>query len=64
MPSHKGRFLVSFREPYSQDAVALFDCTESVSGSSFSLQSSFSQYFSLRATCYSYWDVHELKLVN
>ena len=41
------------------DAVAPFACTESVSGSSSSLQSSFSQYFSPRAACYFYWDVHD-----
>ena len=41
------------------DAVAPFACTESVSGSSSSLQSSFSQYFSPRAACYSYQDVHD-----
>ena len=41
------------------DEVASFACTESVSGSSSSLQSSFSQYFSLRAACYSYRDVHD-----
>ena len=42
-----------------QDAVAPFDFTESVSGSSFSSRSSFSQYFSPRAACYSYRDVHD-----
>ena len=41
------------------DSVAPFACTESVGGSSSSLQSSFSQYFSPRAACYSYWDVHD-----
>ena len=41
------------------DAVAPFACTESVSGSSSSLQSSFSQYFSPRAACYSYQNVHD-----
>ena len=41
------------------DAVAPFDCTESVSGSSSSLQSSFLQYFSPRAACYAYRDVHD-----
>ena len=41
------------------DAVARpFACTESVSGSSSSLQSSFSQNFSPRASCYSCQDVH------
>ena len=43
-----------------QDAVAPFNCTESVSGSSFSSQSSLSQYFSPRAAGYSYRDVHDL----
>jgi len=42
-----------------QDAVAPFDCTESVSGSSSCSQSSFSQHFSPRAACYSYRDVHD-----
>ena len=41
------------------DAVVPFDCTESVCGSSSSLQSSFSEYFSPRAVCYSYQDVHD-----
>ena len=41
------------------DAVAPFACSESVSGSSSSLQSSFSQYSSPRAACYSYQDVHD-----
>ena len=40
-----------------QDAVAPFDCTASVSGSSSSSGSSFSQYFSPRAACFSYQDV-------
>ena len=39
--------------------MAPFDCTERVSGSSSSLQSSFPQYFSPRAACYSYRDVHD-----
>ena len=43
-----------------RDAAATFDCTESVCGSSFSLQSSFSHYFSPCAVCYSYHDVHDL----
>lgn len=42
------------------DAAATFDCTESVCGSRSSLQSSFSHYFSPRAVCYSYRDVHDL----
>ena len=41
------------------DDVASFACTESVSSSSSSLQSSFSQYFSPCAACYSYRDVHD-----
>ena len=41
------------------DVVAPFACTESVSGSSSSLQSSFSQYLSPRAACYPYRDVHD-----
>ena len=41
------------------DAVAPFACTESVCGSSFSLQSSFSPFFSPSAACYSYRDVHD-----
>ena len=44
---------------YLHDAVVPFACTESVSGSSSSLQSSFSQYFSPRAACYFYRDVHD-----
>ena len=39
--------------------MAPFSCIKSVSGSSSSLQSSFSQYFSPRAACYSYRDVHD-----
>ena len=41
------------------DDVASFACTESVSGSSSSLLSSFSQSFSPRAASYSYRDVHD-----
>ena len=39
--------------------MAPFDYTESLCGSSSRLQSSFSQYFSPRAVCYSYRDVHD-----
>lgn len=41
------------------DDVASFACTESVSSSSSSLQSSFSQYFLPCAACYSYRDVQD-----
>ena len=51
--------ILSSRFERFHDAVAPFSCTESVSGSSSSLQSSLSQYFSPRATCYSYRDVHD-----
>lgn len=58
--------ILSSRLDRFHDAAAPFDCTESVCGSSSNLQSSFSQYFSPRAVCYSYRDVHDswLKLVN
>ena len=42
------------------DAATPIDCIESVCGSSFSLHSSFSQYFSPRAVCSSYRDLHDL----
>ena len=39
---------------------APFDCTQPVCGSRSSLQSRFSYYFSPRAVCFSYRDVHDL----
>lgn len=51
--------ILSSRFDRFQDAVAPFGCTNSVSGLSSSLLSSFSQYFSPCAACYSYWDVHD-----
>ena len=40
------------------------DCIESVCGSSSSLQSGFSRYFSPRAVCYFYRDIYDLVAQN
>ena len=45
-------------------AATPLDCIESVCGSSSSLQSSFSRYFSPRPVCYSYRDIHDLVAQN
>ena len=53
--------ILSARLDCFRDAAATFDCIESVCGSRSSfIQSSFSHYFSRRAVCYSYRDVHDL----